>query len=298
MSCQTGGQIWMNCATETLQTLSSFASGRLLVGLVLSALLWWCEGFESCQTETTGSSAQWDVPPGPFARHKCSVLFWGHGVIGGVRAKAARVLYVGLKSANGYAKKTDLQQSFSPRYEILRSMCPRALFCALPNLFSLHLTFGPPQRWETVEHWKQRVRTTRQPSVSVGAPGWGRANWFSHLEEGGQCPLEPTVGREGLCPLPQLGPLPARVTWGMQQWHLSGPSTPGTALDLTCIMGRDHLKILVPREQNQKILMCRKGDKDPITVRRITIIHLRFFFPSSLHSYHGGAGRLQKYMCK
>lgn len=172
MSCQTGGQIWMNCATETLQTLSSFASGRLLVGLVLSALLWWCEGFECCQTETTGSSARWDVPPGPFARHECSLLFWGHGVIGGVRAKAARVLYVGLKSTNEYAKKTDLQQSFSPRYEILRSMCPRALFCALPNLFSLHLAFGPPRRWETVEHWKQRVRTTSQPSVSVGAPGW------------------------------------------------------------------------------------------------------------------------------
>lgn len=53
----------MNCATETLQTLSSAASGMLLTGLVLSASLRQCEGFERCQIETSGSSAQLDVLP-------------------------------------------------------------------------------------------------------------------------------------------------------------------------------------------------------------------------------------------
>lgn len=53
----------MNCATETLQTLSSAASGRLLTALVLSALLRQCEGFECCQIEMSGSSAQLDVLP-------------------------------------------------------------------------------------------------------------------------------------------------------------------------------------------------------------------------------------------
>lgn len=48
---------------------------------------------------------------------------------------------------------------------------------------------------------------------------------------------------------------------------------------------------------NQKILVRMKGNKAPITVHRITVIH-PIFFPDSLHSYHSGAGRLQKYMCK
>lgn len=48
---------------ETLQALPSAASGRLRTGLVLSASLRQCEGFECCQTEMSGSSALLDVLP-------------------------------------------------------------------------------------------------------------------------------------------------------------------------------------------------------------------------------------------
>lgn len=92
-------------------------------------------------------------------------------------------------------------------------------------------------------------------------------------------------------------PLFAYFGWGTPQQHLLGPTAPGTALGLMCIMGCNHLKTLVPCQQHQKILVCMKGNKAPITVHRITIIH-PIFFPGSLHSYRGGAGRLQKYMCK
>lgn len=67
----------MNCATETLQTLSSAASGRLLTGLVLSASLRQCEGFECCQIEMSGSSAQLDVLP----VHSTNARFSSEGVV-------------------------------------------------------------------------------------------------------------------------------------------------------------------------------------------------------------------------
>lgn len=67
----------MNCATETLQTLSSTASGRLLTGLVLSASLRQCEGFECRQIEMSGSSAELDVPP----VHSTNAQFFSEGVM-------------------------------------------------------------------------------------------------------------------------------------------------------------------------------------------------------------------------
>lgn len=54
-----GGQIWMNCATETLQTLSLAASGDWWV----QSFLHCCEEFKCCQMETPGSSEQLGLLP-------------------------------------------------------------------------------------------------------------------------------------------------------------------------------------------------------------------------------------------
>lgn len=59
MSCQIGGQIWMNCDTETLRTLSIAASGDWWV----QSFLHCCGGFKYCQMETPGSSEQLGVLP-------------------------------------------------------------------------------------------------------------------------------------------------------------------------------------------------------------------------------------------
>jgi len=237
------------------------------------------------------------------AEYKCSVLFWGHGVMGGVRAKAASVSpppegiwwgfwarRVGLKSVNGCDEKTILQQSFSPRYSVLQGMCPRALFCASPDLFSPHLAFGPSRHWGTVVNWKQRVMASSP--LWTWAHHGAREPAGHHTWKGEAVPLGADSEEGRLCPPPHL------ETSLCSCW-LRGArmAAPGTASGLTCVTGCGQLKTLVPQEQNQKILQCRKRNEGPVAVCRITVIHPSFL-PGFLHSYHGGAGRLRKYMCK
>lgn len=99
-----------------------------------------------------------------------------------------------------------------------------------------------------------------------------------HIWRGEAIPLRvDAVGREGPCPKPHLQTSLCFFLAEGHHKHLLGPTAPGTALGLTCIAGCDNLKTLVPCQQNWKILVCMKGNKAPITVHRIAIIHPIFF---------------------
>lgn len=177
-----------------------------------------------------------------------------------------------------YPEKTILQQPFSPRYKFCRSH-------AWELCFVLHQAHSP--------HTQLFGHHSARKQLNTEGRGWGPAAFHDcgcTTEEMSLLDF-PSGGREAIPfqqGLTQWGEkaddhhltwrsLFAYFGWGTPQQHLLGPTAPGTAPGLTCIKGCNHLKTLVPCQQNQKILVCMKGNKAPITVRKITIIHPIFF---------------------
>lgn len=299
---QIGGQIWMNCARGTLQTLSIASSGDWWV----QSFLHCCEGFKCCQMETPGSSEQLGVLPTHYTNAQFLLrALWDE------RGKGPKLpwcphLPKGHGGVSEHAVSDWKACTSIPKRPFYNSHLAQDMSSAevMPVSFVLCFTkLIHPSFWATTalgNSWILKAEVEgQQPFMNVDAPQRRWACWTSHLEGEKQFPFSKSWHSGERRPMITTSPgdLSAYFAWGTPQQHLLGPTAPGTAPGLTCIKGCDHLKTLVPCQQNQKILVCMKGNKAPITVHRITIIH-PIFFPGSLHSYRGGAGRLQKYMCK
>lgn len=225
MSHQIGGQIWMNCATETLQTLSITASGDWWVQFSLRC----SEGFKCCQMETPGSSEQLGVLPVHCAnaqfllrawwdeRGKWPKLPWCHHL----PKEHGGACCVGLKSVYEYPEKTILQQSFSPRYEFCRSHAWE-LCSMLQQAHSPHT--------QILSHYSARKQ------MNTESRGWGPAAFHEcgcttgggdepaalHIWTGRRIPLRVgTVGRDDAMPTTSPGDLSLLI---LAEGHHNSPS--------------------------------------------------------------------------